>query len=94
MRRLRFEELTATAAVGAKLATKHGVRLEEVEETVFGRGVHIRKGQAGLYLMYGRTAAGRYLFCLIAAEESKARVVTARSMTPAERRFYGKQQGK
>ena len=91
MHRLRFEELTATEAVAAKLSAKHGVRFDEIEEAIFGRDTHIRRGQAGLYLIYGRTEAGRYLFCVVAGEGSKARVVTARSMTPGERRFYGKQ---
>ena len=91
MHQLHLTELTASPPVIAKLAGKHGVRFEEVEEAVFGRDAHIRRGQAGLYLIYGRTAAGRYLFCVIAGKGNKAWVVTARSMTPAERRFYGKQ---
>lgn len=88
---LPIDELTATAAVIAKIDTKHNVTFKEAESVVFGRGHRIRRGAAGLYLVYGRTAAGRYVLVVIAITRRKARLVTARDMTWRERRSYGRQ---
>lgn len=49
-----------------KLAVKHGVSVEEVEEVLFGRA-HLRRVERGqvagedVYVAYGQTDAGRYL---------------------------------
>ncbi len=88
---LPIDELTATAAVIAKTETKHNVTFDEAENVVFGRGHYVRRAAAGLYLVYGRTAAGRYVVVVIAIARRKARLVTARDMTWQERRSYGKQ---
>jgi hypothetical protein len=88
---LPIDELTATAGVIGKIGAKHNVTLEEAEDVVFGRGHYVRRAAAGLYLVYGRTTAGRYLVVVIAIARRKARLVTARDMTWRERRSYGKQ---
>lgn len=88
---LGIEELTADPAVVLKLKRKHGVAPEEAEQVVFSRTAHIRRGSAGLYLIYRRTLAGRYLFVVIGLRGRLARLVTAREMTWSERRFYGRQ---
>jgi len=66
----------------------HGVELEEVEEALAGKPL-IRRGRASRYLAFGRTAAGRYLFVVVRdLGKGWCRVVTARDMTVAERRYY------
>ena len=91
MRALGIAELSVNADVAAKLEAKHGVTVGEAEEAVFAADTQIRRGRAGLYLLYGCTEAGRYLFVVIATQRYKARLVTARDMTPKERRLYGRQ---
>lgn len=76
---------------------RHGVTPADVEEVVFddpqGRLVRGPRSQSdprrSLYYAYGRTAAGRYL-CVVLLDlgENQALPVTARDMTPAERRRY------
>lgn len=79
-----------------KLRLKHGVAQEEVEE-VLSPGAHFRKQERGhvrgedLYAAYGRTFAGRFLVVFFVLKESSAVMpISARDMTGAERRYYGK----
>jgi len=80
-----------------KLADKHNVSAEEVEEVLFGRPF-IRfweKGETAgenLYLAYGQTDAGRYLVVFfIRKPQNRALPISARNMTPSERRYYNEQ---
>lgn len=77
-----------------KLAVKHGVSVEEVEEVLFS-GPHIRRAERGrvegedLYVAYGQTDAGRYLSIFFILKTGTAALpISARDMTTAERRYY------
>ena len=77
-----------------KIADKHGVTPEEVEEVLF-TGPHVRLAQKGrvrgenLYVAYGQTAAGRYLVVFfIRKRQTAALPISARAMTRTEQRYY------
>ncbi|MBI2931637.1 MAG: BrnT family toxin [Planctomycetes bacterium] len=66
---------------------RHGVEAIEVEEVLRGR-LYVRKAH-GKYAVLGVSATGRRLFVVVAKKERGiVRPVTARDMTPPERRFY------
>ena len=73
---------------------RHGVTQEEVEETCFGPSLVQRaksEGENPVYYVLGRTEAGRYLFCVVIQfPDGKGYPVTARVMTPKEKRRYRK----
>lgn len=80
-----------------KLAVKHNVSTDEVEEVLFGNPF-VRLWQKGetagedLYLAYGRTDAGRYLVVFfIRKPQNMALPISAREMTNSERRYYNGQ---
>jgi len=80
-----------------KLASKHNVSTDEVEEVLFG-SPFIRfweKGETAgenLYLAYGQTKAGRYLVVFfISKPQNMALPISARDMTASERRYYNGQ---
>jgi len=77
-----------------KLAVKHGVSVEEVEEVLFGRP-YIRRVERGqvegqdVYAAYGQTGAGRYLIVFfVCKSRTMALPISARDMSPSERRYY------
>jgi len=77
-----------------KLADKHKVTTDEVEEVLFG-SPFIRFWEKGktagedLYLAYGQTDAGRYLVVFfIRKPRNMALPISARDMTSSERRYY------
>jgi uncharacterized DUF497 family protein len=70
-----------------KLLARHAVTADEVEEVFFNSPLKVRKASSGKYLLYGTSNSGRYLFVVFAWVETKVRVITARDMTKAERRF-------
>jgi len=87
---MEFINVECSSAVREKLYVKHGVEEAEVHEALFGHS-HVRRGRSGLYQVYGRTDAGRYLFVAIRdLGRGRVRVVTARDMTMQERRRYGR----
>lgn len=64
----------------------HGVEPYEAEEAI-DNAVLTKKGDDGKYLAYGQTDSGRYLLVVFAPKpHSRLRVVTARDMTPVEKR--------
>jgi uncharacterized DUF497 family protein len=64
----------------------HGVEPYEAE-LVIARARLIRKTGRGKYVAYGQTDNGRYLMVVYAPkDQNRLRVVTARDMTPNERR--------
>jgi uncharacterized protein len=66
----------------------HGVEPYEAEEVVTNRPWLKHVGE-GKYLAYGQTETGRYLVVVFAPKAGKRfRVVTARDMTPMEKRRY------
>jgi len=79
-----------------KLATKHHVEPDEVEEVLDGRPKFRfvekgdRKGE-DVYMALGRSQAGRYLAVLFIYKETKeALILSARDMARREREQYGK----
>lgn len=68
---------------------RHDVEPDEVEE-MFESKVHLTRGKDGRYEVLGRSAAGRYLFCVLESgcQGSRVRVITARDMAPKERRLF------
>ena len=73
---------------------RHGVTPEEVEEVCFGWPLVQRgksEGENPVYYVLGQTEAGRYLLCVIIQfPDGKGYPVTARLMTPKEKRGYRK----
>jgi uncharacterized DUF497 family protein len=81
-------------AIVDKLAQKHRVETLEVEET-FRNGPRFRRIERGnvagedLYTAMGRSDSGRYLVVFFVYKQSHdALIVSARDMTPGERRHY------
>jgi uncharacterized protein len=79
-----------------KLAWKHAVTTDEVEE-IFGHTPRYRFIERGdvagedLYVALGQTAAGRYLIVYFVYKTTgEALIVSARDMTPREKKTYGK----
>jgi uncharacterized DUF497 family protein len=79
-----------------KLAWKHAVTPDEVEE-VFNHAPRYRLIERGdvdgedLYTALGQTETGRYLIVYFVHKTSgEALVVSAREMTPREKKVYGK----
>ena len=80
-----------------KLADKHDVFTDEVEEILFS-SPHVRRAEKGrikgenLYAAYGQTEVGRYLVVFFIRKRRYAALpISARDMTPAERRYYNAQ---
>jgi uncharacterized DUF497 family protein len=71
-----------------KLIEKHGVEADEVESAFFNRPYKLRRASSGKYVFYSQSDAGRYLFVVFAWEKREVRVISARDMTEAERRFF------
>ena len=73
---------------------RHGVTTAEVEEVCFGRPLVLRarsQGENPVYYCLGQTAAGRFLFCVVIEfPDGNGYPVTARQMTPKEKRRYQK----
>ncbi|MDQ3815209.1 MAG: BrnT family toxin [Armatimonadota bacterium] len=77
-----------------KLAVKHGVTTDEVEDVLFGHPL-VRFWEKGrvrgedLYLAYGQTDAGRYLVVFFIRKPGNTVLpISARDMTNSERRHY------
>ncbi len=65
----------------------HNVEDAEAEEAFFNRTKLRRSGDR--YFLYGETDAGRRLFIVFVwTGPGRARVISAREMTRAERRYY------
>lgn len=71
---------------------EHAIDPEEVEEICFGRPFVQRAKSFGKNLVYyvlGQTTAGRYLFCVVIQfPDGRGFPVTARPMTPKEKRRF------
>ena len=77
-----------------KLASKHRMMPEEVDEVLFGRPYY-RKLQKGhipgedVYAALGQTETGRYLIVIFVYKQSReALILSARDMDRKERRQY------
>jgi len=91
---LRLLDVIWNERFANKIAEKHGIMTDEVEEVLFGKP-HVRKAEKGrikgehLYVAYGRTRAGTYLTVFfIRKPGAKALPISAREMTSSERRYF------
>lgn len=78
-----------------KIESRHGVTFEEVEEACLSERQHVRRSRGGLYKVFARTGAGRYiLVVLVHLGGTRWRIATARQMTDTERRLYLREAGR
>jgi len=93
---MKIESVIWLDAVAGKLAFKHNVRTDEVEEALGSkpRFRFVEKGNRedeDIYMALGRTEAGRYLAVLFIYKKTReALILSARDMATKERRQYGK----
>ena len=88
---LRIESLEIDDHILEKIESKHGVSFEEVEEACLSEKRRVRRSGEGLYKLFSRTAAGRYVLVVLAnLRKGSWKIVTARQMTDNERRLYNK----
>ena len=66
---------------------RHQVEPAEVEEAFAGRHLLLRSWE-GRKALLGRTAAGRYLIVAFVVRDGVVRVITARTMSVAERKRF------
>ncbi len=71
-----------------KLDWKHNLEPAEVEAAFFNPPYKVRRTEADKYLLYGRSDEGRYLFVVFVKVGRQVKVISARVMTAAERRFF------
>jgi uncharacterized DUF497 family protein len=78
----------------SKIEKKHNVSSDEVEQALFS-GALFRRANRGringeyIYVAYGRTYGGRYLFIVFIYKSSMtALIISARDMTTKERKYY------
>jgi hypothetical protein len=91
---VRFEALEIADHVLEKIESKHNVSFEECEEAVFSPQPLVRRSRAGLYKLFGRSDAGRYIVVVLAARGAGVfALVTARDMTQPERRLFQRAMG-
>jgi uncharacterized DUF497 family protein len=89
----RIDSLEIDDHILDKIESRHGVTFEEVEEVCYA-APHVRRGRQGLYKVFGRTDAGRYVLVVLAYQGAGSwKVVTARDMTESERRLYQRERG-
>lgn len=75
----------------AHIQVKHRVTPREVEEVCFSQPVILRGKGKQIYQVMGQTQAGRYLFIVVRfLGGNRVRVITARDMDHAERRWYSR----
>jgi uncharacterized DUF497 family protein len=91
---MRIDDIVWLPHIIDKLAWKHHVTPEEVEEVLFNNPMY-RKVQKGhipgenLYAALGRTHAGRYLIVFFIYKQTHgALILSARDMNAKERRQY------
>ena len=91
---MRINEIIWLDAIVDKLASKHSVEIEEVEEVLNNkpRFRFIEKGKRigeDVYMALGQTDAGRYLTVLFIHKlNSNALILSARDMARWERKLY------
>jgi uncharacterized protein len=78
---------------------RHGIHPDDFREVCFGPSRVVERapsrGPNPVYYFLGQTQEGRYLLCvLILFPDGNGRPITARAMTPKERRRYSQWQKK
>lgn len=93
---LRIEEVIWLSDIEEKVAAKHHLTVQEVEEVLLGRP-HIRWIERGhtpgedVYGALGKTFEGRYLYIVFILKEGRrALIVSARVMSDKLRKRYTK----
>ncbi|MEK7382941.1 MAG: BrnT family toxin [Elusimicrobiota bacterium] len=88
---MRVDVLRCDEETELHIWSRHQATPREVEEAVFHAGLTLRGRGKGVYEVYGRTEAGRFLMVAVRhLGRGEARVITARDMSHAERRRYEK----
>lgn len=68
---------------------RHGVDPTEVEEVCFENRPFVLRAKYNRYFALGQTKSGRYLAIILEyVGQNRAKVITARAMSEAERRLY------
>jgi uncharacterized DUF497 family protein len=94
---MKIRRVVCPPAIEEKLARKHQVTVPEVRQVLLS-SPRIRFGEQGytpgddVYAAFGQSWDGRYLavFFVYKADTVTAIVISARDMTAAERRRYGR----
>lgn len=94
--KMRIENIIWLPHIVDKLAWKHSVTPQEVEEVLFDSPMY-RKVQKGhipgedMYAALGQTEAGRYLIVFLVYKKNReALLVSARDMSKKEIKLYGR----
>lgn len=93
---MKIENIVWLDEIVAKLAVKHQVDTEEVEEVLNAKPQirFVEKGRrAGenVYMALGRTDSGRYLTVLFIHKKNReALILSARNMADKEKKLYAK----
>lgn len=93
---MNIEGIIWLRTVVDKLAFKHHVETDEVEEIFTGKPKFrfIEKGERegeNVYMALGQTESGRYLTVLFIHKKTKeALILSARDMADKERKMYGR----
>ncbi|MEW6141643.1 MAG: BrnT family toxin [Chloroflexota bacterium] len=91
---LRIESLEIDDHILEKIEAKHSITFEEVEEACLSESRHVRRAREGLYKVFSRTLAGRYILVVLANMGGGIwKVVTAREMTDTEKHLYERETG-
>lgn len=86
---MRITDLRCDSEAELHIWSRHRVTAREVDEAAFQHGLVIRGREKGVYVVYGRTEAGRYLLIVVRYLGSGvARLITSRDMTKMERRRF------
>lgn len=71
--------------------TRHRVTFREAEEAAYNHGLAVRGRNEGVYEVFGRTDAGRYLMLAVRRlMGGRVRLITAHDMSLTERRRYSR----
>ena len=91
---MQLKEIIWSREFVNKIKQKHNISVAEVEEALFNKPI-FRKVQRGkvkgedIYIAYSRTFDGRHLFVVfIYKRNNTGIVISARDMSPRERRYY------
>lgn len=84
---LRVERFRWPLGIEDKVLRKHGLDREDVEESFFHSEAKLRKS-GDRYRLFTRTDPGDYIVVVFELAARTATIVTAREMTPSERRFF------
>ena len=91
---LRLRKIIWIDKFTIKIQEKHNLTIDEVEDallsgTIFRRASRGRVRGENVYVAYGKTNSGRYLFIVFIYKQSmEALIISARDMTLKEQRYY------